>query len=381
MKILFVGCSSCWHTAEWINYFSNQHEVYLFSDKKDYLPAQNHANNITIIHSTGLFGWLFNWMPKVPHVLRRLNKMLSLHLFRRRINKILKEKKIDIIHAHSLYYGYLVSFVSGGVPIVFTPMGSDVIIHAQKNTYYRKMAEHAFAAANVITGDSKLLKKRGLAVGARENDNYVIQNGVDSKRFYPFETTLKKELGMKKDEFLFFSPRALDENYNIDVIIDALALVKKTVKNFKCVFAYAFGGEYFSMLSKKVEELDLKNNMVWLGYTQYNDMPIYYNSADIVISIPTSDSSPKSVYESMFCGTPVILSDIDWVYEICDDYHFIEKVPPRSAERLAEALLKLAGNSGRREEMSQIGLMVAQKHFDYDLNMKKMEAIMQEALT
>nr|MCH9770675.1 glycosyltransferase family 4 protein [Gammaproteobacteria bacterium] len=254
------------------------------------------------------------------------------------------------------------------------------IVHAHKNNYYRKMAKAAFAASEVITGDSALLKQRGLEIGAPEENNFIIQNGVDAKRFYPFYTHLKKEYGMKEEDLLIFSPRALDENYNIDIIIDALGILKRTIGNFKCIFAYAFGGEYFNMLNTKVSQLGLESNVIWLGFTEYNDMPIYYNAADIVVSIPSSDSSPKSVYEAMFCSTPVILSDIGWVYEKLDAYDFVEKVPPRCSDSLATALLDLYHRPERRHEMQDAGLVVAAKYFEYQDNMQKMERIMEATL-
>ena len=45
------------------------------------------------------------------------------------------------------------------------------------------MASRAFKKADVVTGDSVLLQQKGFKVGAREESNYVIQNGVDTSIF------------------------------------------------------------------------------------------------------------------------------------------------------------------------------------------------------
>ena len=80
------------------------------------------------------------------------------------------------------------------------------------------------------------------------------------------------------------------------------------------MFTYAFGNEYFDKL-KISKELNLEKNVIWLGFKNYNEMAELYNASDIVISIPNSDSSPKSVYEAMFCKKPVIVSDLEWSNE------------------------------------------------------------------
>ena len=376
MNILFVGCSSCWHTAEWINFFAEEHSVILFSDKKVNLPKQSHDQRISVIESSGLLGWLSNFFRINSSKFRHLNKFISLYFFRYKIMKILKEYNIDVIHAHSLYYGYLSSF-QNKIPLVFTPMGSDIIIAAQKIKYYRKMAQRAFKFSTVITGDSKLLQKKGYEIGASISNNYIIQNGVDSTKFYPFSTQIKHNLGLQSDDLLLFSPRALDPNYNIDVIIDALALLKDRVDNFKCIFAYAFGGEYFKSLVVKTESLGLTKNIHWLGFTKYQDMPLYYNAADIVISIPTSDSSPKSVYESMFCSSSVIVSDIDWVYEILDAEDCVVKINHRDPKSLASSITNLYLDKEKRSHLERKSLRVAKKHFDYKDNMLKMSNIIE----
>ena len=56
---------------------------------------------------------------------------------------------------------HLASYVSVDVPIIFTPMGSDVILHAQNNYIYKYMALELLKA-DVVTGDSVLLHAEGV---------------------------------------------------------------------------------------------------------------------------------------------------------------------------------------------------------------------------
>ena len=114
---------------------------------------------------------------------RTLSRLLFSKVISRKINKIIKNTDPDIIHAHSVQYGFISSNEIKKIPKVFTPMGSDIIVYAQKYFLYRYMAKKAFSCANVITGDSYLIQKSGYKIGARKEKNYIIQNGVDRSLF------------------------------------------------------------------------------------------------------------------------------------------------------------------------------------------------------
>ena len=54
--------------------------------------------------------------------------------------------------------------------------------------------------------------------------------------------------------------------------------------------------------------------VLYLGYMDNeNEMPYVYRDSDVIIYIPKSDSSPRSVYESIATGGNVIASDLPWI--------------------------------------------------------------------
>lgn len=380
MRILYLANSSNWHIDLWTQYFTKAHSVFLFSEKENYLNDQP-FKGVVITHSEGVLGRVFNYLNITSHRLFQLNKLLSARFYAAKIDQLVLKQKIDVIHAHTLFHGYITSYLKSSVPVIFTPMGSDIIIHAQQNLIYKVMAHKAFKKATVTTGDSIILQQQGYKVGAKAQNNHIIQNGVDSSIFKPRTAKkLKQDLGVLKDETLIFSPRAITPLYNIDTIIDSLSELKKTNPRFKCMFSYAFGGEYYIKLKEKVISLGLSENVIWLGYINYEDMQLYYNAADLVISVPSSDSSPKSVYEAMFCGKPVIISDLAWSHELLDELDCVLRVEVKKPVQLAQAIKSLIDDNELLKTLSKNSLLMAHKFFDYDMNMKKMEAIMLSTL-
>jgi glycosyltransferase involved in cell wall biosynthesis len=375
MNILFIGSSADWHVDLWVQYFAERHSVFLFSDDEEYLKDQP-FKNVAVVKSGGYLGGVLNRIGSSSHFLFQINKVISVRRFAKHVDRVIKENNIEIIHSHSLYYGYLSSFVKTQIPRVFTPMGSDVIIHSQENRIYRHMAKSAFSKVQMITGDSLLLQSKGYLVGASKKKNYIVQNGVDSSIFFPKSNQLKKKYAVPDDGVLIFSPRAITPIYNIDIIIDSIAELKNAGYEVKCMFSFAFGDEYSQRLLAQSKKLGLENNIIWLGSLTYKEMAEYYNGADLVVSVPSSDSSPKSVYEAMFCGKPVIVSDLEWTNELVNECDCLLKVPVRDSKQLANSVITVIEKGEVRKNLAKNALQHSSKYFDYEKNMKLMEKLM-----
>ena len=145
---------------------------------------------------------------------------------------------------------------------------------------------------------------------------------------------------------------------------------------FKCMFSFAFGDKYHSKLKHKVKNLGLEDNIIWLGHVKYEEMCHYYNASDVVISVPSSDSSPKSVYEAMFCGRPVIITDLEWSHEILQESECVCRVKVNDANGLSDSIINIISNKKYSKFLGRNAVKVAIENFDYNDNMKKMEKIM-----
>jgi len=379
MKILYIGSSADFHIDLWVKYFTTNHSVFLFSDKEDYLEDQP-FDKVTIFHNQGILGGLLNFFKSKSHLLFQLNKLLSVIIFSKKIEKIIDKHNIDIVHAHNVYQGFLTSFVKTRVPIIFTPMGSDIIISAQKNSLYRFMANQAFKRADVVTGDSLLIQKKGFNVGAKKESNYIIQNGVDSSIFYPQANNLRARYAVEKDETLIFSPRGFAEIYNIETILKSCALLIEKGFKLRLMLCYPFKDKTHATIKEKSKDLMIDDKIIWLGSLSYEEMPDYYNLSDIVISVPDSDSSPKSVYEAMFCGKAIIVTDLAWSYEFLGQEECFLRVKPKNEIDLSEAIIKLIEKPEYSSHLSANALKYAKKHYDYQNNMQEMESIMEGLL-
>ena len=125
---------------------------------------------------------------------------------------------------------------------------------------------------------------------------------------------------------------------------------------------------------KQVRRSQLED-VVFVGYVDYDELPRYYKTADIFCAPATGwESFGIILLEAMAVGKPVVASNIEGYASLVT--HGVEGllVPPKDAEKLAQALLSLMRDESLRQQMGARGILkareyswehIAQRVFDY----------------
>ena len=361
MKICYINAKSC-HMAKWSEYFVNKgHEVHLISVGDT--PLSEEMPKV-FIHS----------FPQFKSRLLRLAFTFILGGFftRRVVNRL----KLDILHAIEVSEGFC-GAQSGFHPFVMTPNGSDLLVYAKKYTIVRLIFKYIFRKTDVITSDSVPLREASIALGARKDRNYIIQWGVDLTQFNPQVDRLKiRRIYTLSDSPLILSSRAFTPNYNIDTIIHCIPEVLRELPTAKFMFIYGFGDKETEM-RRLVDDSGVSDSVIFVGHVDYEEMPFYCAAADICVSVPSSDSSPRSVYEAMACGVPPILSNLPWTKDFITPEQNALLVPERDHQALASAILRLLSDRELRQRIIEVNLKLVDERLNYHKHMAQMESIYQ----
>lgn len=326
MKILFLADYNCVHMESWINWFAqNEHDVTLIYRTEPTGKNIQYHKNIHILKCDGI-------LPKsLSHTgqIRKVDFLLSTRKIAKYADKIISQNTIDIVHCHALAYGFIGSFIKSHVPIVFTPLACSVAIHAQKNIIMKHLAKRAYKKCTCVTGDSKYIQDAGYTLGAKKQHNYIIQNGVDTDIFTRHGKNYRQKLHIKPSDFVILSSRKPRPLYNHDIIYQAFKIAYEQDKSLRLL---CFDNGYYT-----------GDGIITLPSLplSHTDMPYLHRTADICLSIPSSDSSPRTIYESLLCGTPCLVSDLSWSHETLGD---IISRTPIDAEQIAQNILKIKSN-------------------------------------
>ena len=128
-----------------------------------------------------------------------------------------------------------------------------------------------------------------------------------------------------------------------------------------------------------IKRLNIEDKVIAVNQLDHSkSMPYYCRDANIVVSIPSSDSSPASVYESMACKTPVIISDIPWYREVfvmdCD----VAVVPVRNVDKFANTIIKVLNGDKKIDVESAYDKVF--NHLNYETENAKLEKFYQNII-
>lgn len=190
----------------------------------------------------------------------------------------------------------------------------------------------------------------------------LIPIGVDTHKFTP--NGRKLPIAGRNDKIVVLSVCRLTKPKNVDVLVEAARVVCQRDPRF--IFYIAGDGPERENIEKLVEKYNLQDKVFIHGKVTDEELPVYYRSADIFVTMHASpDQFWIVVLEAIASGLPVI-----WTYDGTEeDLKTIENwgipVPPKRADVLAESIIKLGNDKKLYNEIKQAALIKA-KAYDWD---------------
>lgn len=178
--------------------------------------------------------------------------------------------------------------------------------------------------------------------GFQESKIDVVYNGVNTEHFKPSEhvSLLKREWGIPENHKIISYIGRLDKDKGLDILIKGFALFLNFGINAKLLIAgkpLSQDGAYQQSLLKLSQDLGIEKYVDFLGHIA-DPISIYQSSDVSVLPCVWSEPCPRSIIESMACGTPVIASQIGGIPEILTGEFQNLLFEPKNAQKLAEAL-------------------------------------------
>ena len=200
----------------------------------------------------------------------------------------------------------------------------------------------------------------------------IIPNGIDSGHFHP-EVPPIDAFKDEKTNIVFVG--RLEKRKGMDYLLEAYKQVKKEMPDSRLI-AVGPGTRLRHKYEKRIARNEL-NDVTFVGYASYHDLPRYYKTADVICSPATGQESFGIVLlEAMAVSKPVVASNIEGYASVMTHNAEGLLVPPKNAIQLAEALLSLMQNESLRRQMGRRGREtalqydwenIAQRIFDFYL--------------
>lgn len=184
---------------------------------------------------------------------------------------------------------------------------------------------------------------------------YVVSSGIENSKIQEI-----KHIDFGQSSDIFVASR-LEKLKGIDLLIETIPTIIQSIPNLKVLIAGT--GSYEDELKNLVEKLNLKNNVIFVGFVSGDEKYQYYKSCKLVV-VPTRwDCQPFPIFEAAACGIPVIVSDMANEGFVIDGKTGL-RFKSDNAEELSNKILLLLKDSKLREQMGRDAKLRAQK-FDW----------------
>lgn len=217
--------------------------------------------------------------------------------------------------------------------------------------YASQVEEFCDEADGVITFSEFTKAEMVSRYGTDPDKIYVTPHGIRSDWCRFGEKAAKArvtELGIQGPYVLYVG--TIEERKNIRRFLEAFAMLE----NFPHQLVLVGNEGWMSTpLAKLIDELNLSERVVWLGYIAHEDLSAFYKAADAFVFPSLYEGFGFPVLEAFACGCPVITSNTTSLPEVGGDA--VEYVDPMDVLDIARGIEKVIGDEEYAADLGRRG--------------------------
>ncbi len=282
---------------------------------------------------------------------------------------LLKQIQPDLVHAGPIQTCGYVAALSGFHPMVVMSWGSDLLVHANRNTEWMRATEIALGAADGFCCDCETVGRAARRWVVFPHERIVqLPWGIKRRSFSPQGVAEPRDkLGLGSEAFAFISTRSWEPLYDIETLLQAFAAAYR--KNNQLRLFLLGNGSEARRVRALIDEHGLEQAVITPGLIAREDMPRWFRAANAYVSCAKSDGTSISLLEAMATGLPAVVTDIasnrEWIAE--DENGWLAAAG--SSEEFAAKLLRAASiPPNDLEAISQRNRTIVAARADWDKN-------------
>ncbi len=278
----------------------------------------------------------------------------------------------DVVHAHFWMSGLAAVEAARplGIPVVLTFHALGIVKRRHQGSRDTSPSDRLAIEQRLVHEVDRIVATctdevfELVRLGAARDSMRVVPCGVDTSHFTPNGPADPRTPGRHRVLFV----GRLVERKGVGNVIAALA----EVPGAELVVAGGpdaselDGDREVSRLRAMASESGVADRVVFRGRVSRADLPSLLRSADVLVSAPWYEPFGIVPLEAMACGVPVVASAVGGLIDSVVDGGTGLHVPPRSPERIAEALRDLLDDDARRCALGAEGARRARSRYSWE---------------
>ena len=301
----------------------------------------------------------FNWEGKIKYLPNR-------YFVKKILNKI-NPDIVNLIGTENPYYS-ITSLDIKNLPV-----------YVSAQTVYTNPARKKYSdICRQLTWDIELMihkKEKYYGCSGRMHRDLILKNNPEAiifKMFFPLQRPAQVKVVPKIIDFVFFAA-GVSKKKGIEDAIDALAIIKKNKKNVSLNVVGRCFGAYKEFLLRKIDELDLKENIIFNDYFPlHSDMHQHIVQSHFAVLPVKLDIIPGSVVEAMLLDLPVVTYKTTGTPYLNKDGESVLIADIGDIDMLAGQMLKLLNSPSLAQKLGENAKAVIEKEFDNAASAKRL---------
>ena len=215
-----------------------------------------------------------------------------------------KQLDIPIVHTYHTMYEDYIHYITKG----YFDAPSKKIVEYLTNFYCDKTVNELI----VPTKKTYNLFKEKYEY---ERNIHIVPTGIEVERFYKENNEqeevneIRKELGVKKDDFVLLFVGRLAAEKNVTFLIDCQANLVR--ENSNCKLIIIGDGPDIEFFKKQARKLGIANNVIFTGKIPWDQIHKYYQIPNVFVTASHTETQGLTVLEAMAASIPVVAYDDD----------------------------------------------------------------------
>ena len=241
--------------------------------------------------------------------------------FLEQLNKFREEEGLeyDVVHSHYWLSSWVGRELSQelAIPHVVT-FHTLSLIKMQSREGEEEQSERSVIETKVIATADRIIdfsphERDAMArlYAADANKITLVPCGVDLEVFRPLnQKAVRSSLGLNGEKILLYVGR-VEPIKGLDLLVETAAQMdSEDGVRMIVVGADVNGDREMDRVRQLAREKDLEDKIDFVGQVDHDDLPLYYNAADVCVVPSYYESFGLVALESMACGTPVVATRV-----------------------------------------------------------------------
>lgn len=233
----------------------------------------------------------------------------------------------------------------------------------------QKMENKVLNGASAILLQSKYAEDSLARAGVDMKKSRIVPFAIDTSFFTP----LRKE---KTEKYLLMVGRFNDKRKNITLLINAYKKAKELVK--KIPLLKLAGDKPSDEIVTYVQQLGLKNDIIFCGHTPLSKLPDLYRNATLFVLPSFQEGLGIVLLEAMASGVPVISTQCggpDIIISHGENGLFCKN---NDVDDMAQKIVTMLSDEALLQKFSETGRQTVEEHFSVEAVSKKLIGTFQD---